>query len=67
MGPAEMARIAELIGRTLRRRDDEATLDAVRAEVAELCAAFPPYSGPRAGARRPVPTRPAAVEAVGTG
>ena len=43
MGPAEMARIAGLIGRTLRRRGDDATVTAVRAEVAELCAAFPPY------------------------
>jgi glycine hydroxymethyltransferase len=43
MGPAEMARVAELIGRTLRRRGDEPALTAVRAEVAELCGAFPPY------------------------
>ncbi|HLG67521.1 MAG TPA: serine hydroxymethyltransferase, partial [Acidimicrobiales bacterium] len=42
MGTAEMARIASLIARTLRRRDDEVVAD-VRAEVAELCAAFPPY------------------------
>ncbi len=45
MGEAEMARIAELIGRTLRGRDDPEALGAVRAEVAELCAAFPPYPG----------------------
>jgi glycine hydroxymethyltransferase len=43
MGPAEMARIADLIGRTLRSRADEATVTQVRAEVAELCATFPPY------------------------
>jgi glycine hydroxymethyltransferase len=45
MGPAEMARIAGLIARTLRARGDESALAAVRAEVAELCAAFPPYPG----------------------
>jgi len=55
MGPGEMAVVATLIGRALRGRDDEAVLDAVRAEVRELCAAFPPYpgltaSGPAAGA-----------------
>jgi glycine hydroxymethyltransferase len=43
MGPAEMARVADLIGRTLRRRDDEAAVDAVRVEVAELCGSFLPY------------------------
>ena len=43
MGEAEMATIGSLIGRALRGRDDEAALGAVRAEVAELCAAFPPY------------------------
>ncbi|MEQ8717097.1 MAG: serine hydroxymethyltransferase [Acidimicrobiales bacterium] len=43
MGPAEMARIAALIGRALRERDDETALAAVRADVAELCAGFTPY------------------------
>jgi glycine hydroxymethyltransferase len=43
MGPAEMARIADLIGRTLRGRGDEATVTGIRREVAELCADFPPY------------------------
>ncbi len=43
MGPAQMAEIGRLIGRTLRERGDEAALQAVRAEVAELCAGFPPY------------------------
>jgi len=43
MGTAEMAIIAALIGRTLRERDDEAQVSAIRAEVGELCAAFPPY------------------------
>jgi glycine hydroxymethyltransferase len=43
MGQPEMATIARLIGRTLRARDDEAEVTAVRAEVAALCAVFPPY------------------------
>jgi glycine hydroxymethyltransferase len=43
MGPGEMQTIAGLIGRTLRARADEAEVAAVRAEVAALCAAFPPY------------------------
>jgi glycine hydroxymethyltransferase len=43
MGPAEMATIADLIGRTLKSRTDEAALAAVRHEVAALCAGFPPY------------------------
>jgi glycine hydroxymethyltransferase len=43
MGPDQMREIAGLIGRTLRARSDEAAVAVVRAEVAELCAAFPPY------------------------
>ncbi len=43
MGPGEMARIAALIARCLRSRAEEEALGAVRREVAELCAAFPPY------------------------
>ena len=43
MGPGEMARIASLVGTTLRGRGDEAVVAGVRAEVADLCAAFPPY------------------------
>jgi glycine hydroxymethyltransferase len=43
MGEAEMARIGSLIGRTLRERGDEAAVTAIRAEVRELCADFPPY------------------------
>jgi glycine hydroxymethyltransferase len=43
MGPGEMQAIAGLIGRTLRARSDEAEVAAVRSEVADLCAAFPPY------------------------
>ena len=43
MGTEEMATIASLIARTLTARDDEAAVAAVRAEVAELCSAHPPY------------------------
>jgi len=50
MGTAEMATIAELISRTLSQRSDESAIAAVRAEVAELCAAFPPYPSAHAGA-----------------
>ena len=45
MGPGEMGRIGSLIGRTLRGRGDDAEVASVRAEVRELCAAFPPYPG----------------------
>ncbi len=44
MGPEEMDQIAEMIGRTLRRRDDEGVVAEVRAEVADLCGRFTPYS-----------------------
>jgi glycine hydroxymethyltransferase len=44
MGPAEMETVGELIVRTLKSRDDEAELAAVRAEVGALCAGFAPYS-----------------------
>jgi glycine hydroxymethyltransferase len=43
MGAPEMRQIASLIARTLRHRDDDAAVAAVRAEVNALCAAFPPY------------------------
>ena len=43
MGPAEMAQIAALIGRTLRHRHDEAMPAAVRDEVRTLCGRFTPY------------------------
>ena len=43
MAEPEMERIAELIVRTLKGRDDDSVVDAVRAEVAELCSRFPPY------------------------
>ena len=50
MGEAEMRLVGALIGRTLRSRDDEAALAAVRAEVRELCAGFPPVPATLAGA-----------------
>ncbi len=44
MGEGEMRLVGELILRALRGRDDERELEAVRRQVAELCAAFPlPY------------------------
>jgi len=43
MGPAEMARIASLMGRALRERSDEGALVDVRGEVLEMCGRFPPY------------------------
>jgi len=43
MGPEEMALIAGMIGRALRRRDDEASTAEVRSEVADLCGRFTPY------------------------
>jgi glycine hydroxymethyltransferase len=45
MGEGEMAKIAELLGRTLRHRADADALAAVLDEVTELCRAFPPYPG----------------------
>ena len=44
MGTEQMRQIASLIARVLRGRDDAAAVAAVRAEVAELCAAFDPYA-----------------------
>ncbi len=43
MTEPQMSRIAALIARALRGRDDAAELGAVRAEVAALCAQFPAY------------------------
>ncbi|MDA8268983.1 MAG: serine hydroxymethyltransferase [Actinomycetota bacterium] len=43
MGEADMGEVARLIGHALRRRDDDAELARVRAEVAALCAEHPPY------------------------
>jgi glycine hydroxymethyltransferase len=44
MRESEMAEIAELIARTLRGRDDDAVVEAVRADVADLCGRFTPYA-----------------------
>ena len=43
MAEPEMERIAELIVRTLKGRDDDSVVDVVRADVAELCSRFTPY------------------------
>jgi glycine hydroxymethyltransferase len=54
MGEDEMRRISGLLGRALRQRGDAQALARVRGEVAELCAAFPPYRvlGPASGSER---------------
>ncbi len=46
MTQAEMPVIARLIGEALKGRDEPGTLAAVRQEVGELCAKFPPYPSP---------------------
>src|SRR4051794_718972 len=43
MKEPEMAEIAALIGRTLRRRDDASEVAAVREDVGVLCSKFTPY------------------------
>jgi glycine/serine hydroxymethyltransferase len=43
MGQTEMRLVADLLVRTLKARDDDDEIAAVRSEVAALCAAFPPY------------------------
>jgi len=43
MREPEMAEIAGLIARTLRHRDDDAEVAAVRDDVANLCSKFTPY------------------------
>ncbi len=43
MGAEEMGSVAGLIARTLRGRDDEAEVAAVRDAVAALCSKFTPY------------------------
>jgi glycine hydroxymethyltransferase len=45
MGPKEMARVAELIGRVLDAPGDDAAIGRVRGEVKELCQQFPLYPG----------------------
>ncbi|MCX6512096.1 MAG: serine hydroxymethyltransferase [Actinobacteria bacterium] len=47
MGEAEMATIATLVARSIRSRSDEGAIAEIRAEVAELCAKFPPYGPSR--------------------
>jgi glycine hydroxymethyltransferase len=41
MGKAEMAKIAEWMERVVKKVDDDATIEAVRREVEDLCKAFP--------------------------
>ena len=43
MKEPEMGEVATLIGRTLRHRDDDAEVAAVREDVGVLCSKFPPY------------------------
>ncbi len=43
----EMRRVASLIARALRNREDEAELEKVRREVVELCDGFPLYTEER--------------------
>ncbi|MCB1184413.1 serine hydroxymethyltransferase [bacterium] len=45
MGVAEMQRIASIIDRAVAARADQAALDALRAESADLCREFPLYPG----------------------
>jgi glycine hydroxymethyltransferase len=45
MGIPEMSRIAGFIARVIAGHENEENLRAVRAEVQELCAAFPLYRG----------------------
>ena len=45
MKEPEMTEIAGLIARTLRGRDDDTVVEAVRADAAELCGRFTPYGG----------------------
>jgi len=44
MSAGEFAHVASFIARALRGRDDEKIVDAVRADVAQLCAKFNPYA-----------------------
>lgn len=41
MGRAEMVKIADWMARVIAKHDDNATIDAVRREVEEVCAKFP--------------------------
>jgi glycine hydroxymethyltransferase len=42
-GPGEMAKIASWIGRVAKSPEDETELARIKAEVLELCKAFPLY------------------------
>jgi glycine hydroxymethyltransferase len=44
MGTAEMETVADLVVIALRMRRDSERVAQIRAEVTELCAAFPPYA-----------------------
>ncbi len=44
MGVSEMERIADLIAQALDARDDEAALERIREDVAELATSFPLYA-----------------------
>ncbi len=48
MKEPEMKKIAQLIDKTISHADDETALDRIKAEVAELVAAFPLYAERRA-------------------
>src|SRR6202020_2588470 len=50
MQEPEMAEIATLIGRVLRRPDDATVISGVRDEVVALCSKFTPYPAPWAAA-----------------
>lgn len=45
MGPEQMRQIAGIIDRAVQKREDQDTLDRLRAESEELCRAFPLYPG----------------------
>jgi len=45
MREPEMQEIAALIGRTLRNREDDTEIAAVRDDVRTLCSKFAPYPG----------------------
>jgi glycine hydroxymethyltransferase len=46
MGAAQMKQIASLIARAIKDGDDENKAKAIKAEVNQLCSAFPVYPVP---------------------
>jgi glycine/serine hydroxymethyltransferase len=46
MGPVEMKQIASLIARAIKDGADEKKANAIKAEVDQLCSAFPVYPVP---------------------